>query len=236
MALRRGVRRDDRGRRAERPAPDGGPRAALLAGVRGDRRFPQEGPGQAAVRDGPKAVPQPLWGDWLKHPEWSGGEVLDLHVHDLDTLNWLFGTPKTVYTLGQRSQSGGWDLALTLVDYGDVQGFAEGSAFIRRLSLHDEAVGAVRARLGRVHLPRRRGPGGFAGRRGTSLLFMRRASHPAAWRQAGDGYATRRRTSWRASSRASSPQKARRNRAVWPWRPPWPRGSRSRPGRCELVT
>ena len=55
--------------------------------------------------------------------------MLDLHVHDLDTLNWLFGKPKTVYARGQRSpESGGWDLAMTLVDYGDVQGYAEGSA------------------------------------------------------------------------------------------------------------
>jgi predicted dehydrogenase len=54
---------------------------------------------------------------------------VDLQIHDVDTLNWLFGTPKTVYARGQRSpESGGWDVALTLLDYGDVKAFAEGSA------------------------------------------------------------------------------------------------------------
>lgn len=73
---------------------------------------------------------QPTWGDWFTHPEWTGGEVLDLHIHDLDTFNWLFGTPKTIYTLGQRGRFGGWDYALSLVDYGEVKGFAEGSAIM----------------------------------------------------------------------------------------------------------
>jgi UDP-N-acetylglucosamine 3-dehydrogenase len=71
----------------------------------------------------------PRWADFFLHPELSGGEVLDLHIHDLDALNWLFGKPRSVYCRGQRSpESGGWDLALSLVDYGDVSAYAEGSA------------------------------------------------------------------------------------------------------------
>ena len=69
----------------------------------------------------------PTWGDWFANPEWTGGAVHDLHIHDLDVLNWLFGTPKSVYARGQRGQTGGWDHVLTLVDYGEVKGFAEGS-------------------------------------------------------------------------------------------------------------
>jgi predicted dehydrogenase len=76
-----------------------------------------------------RLVGPPRWAEYYLHPEWSGGEVVDLQIHDMDALNWLFGKPKTVYSRGQRSpESGGWDLALTLVDYGEVVAFAEGSA------------------------------------------------------------------------------------------------------------
>lgn len=70
---------------------------------------------------------RPTWGDWFANPAWTGGAVLDLHIHDLDTFNWLFGAPKSVYARGRRGAPGGWDHALTLLDYGDVQCFAEGS-------------------------------------------------------------------------------------------------------------
>jgi predicted dehydrogenase len=70
---------------------------------------------------------RPTWGDWFGNPDWTGGAVLDLQIHDLDTLNWLFGTPQTVYARGQRGAPGGWDHALTLVDYGEVKAFAEGT-------------------------------------------------------------------------------------------------------------
>ncbi|MBL7063679.1 MAG: Gfo/Idh/MocA family oxidoreductase [Anaerolineae bacterium] len=71
----------------------------------------------------------PRWAEFFLHPEQSGGQVLDLNIHDLDALNWLLGTPKTVFALGQRSpESGGWDLGMTLIDYGEVKAYAEGSA------------------------------------------------------------------------------------------------------------
>jgi UDP-N-acetylglucosamine 3-dehydrogenase len=70
---------------------------------------------------------RPTWGDWFARPEWTGGAVLDLHIHDLDALNWFFGMPGSVYSRGQRGPSGGWDHTLTLVDYGEVKAFAEGS-------------------------------------------------------------------------------------------------------------
>lgn len=73
---------------------------------------------------------RPTWGDWFANPDWTGGAVHDLHIHDLDTLNWLFGTPKSVYARGQRGAPGGWDHVLTLVDYGQVQCFAEGSVLM----------------------------------------------------------------------------------------------------------
>jgi predicted dehydrogenase len=73
---------------------------------------------------------RPTWGDWFANPAWTGGAVLDLQIHDLDSFNWLFGVPKSVYARGQRGAPGGWDHALTLVDYGDVQCFAEGTVMM----------------------------------------------------------------------------------------------------------
>lgn len=77
-----------------------------------------------------RQVSPPAWSPWFQDAELSGGEVLDLHIHDLDALNWLFGPPVSLYSRGQRGPSGGYDLALTLVDYGDVQCFAEGNALM----------------------------------------------------------------------------------------------------------
>jgi predicted dehydrogenase len=69
----------------------------------------------------------PAWADWFLNPVWSGGAVLDLCVHDFDALNWLFGTPKSVYARGQELKPGLWNDIHALVDYGGANGFVEGS-------------------------------------------------------------------------------------------------------------
>ncbi len=75
-------------------------------------------------------IEPPGWADWFKNPDWTGGAVLDLHIHDLDTLNWLFGEPKSLYSQGRQGAYGGWDQAMTLMDYGEVKAFAEGNALM----------------------------------------------------------------------------------------------------------
>ncbi len=72
----------------------------------------------------------PDWGEWFKHPEWTGGAVHDMLVHDFDTMNWLFGPPRTVYAKGQQGETGGWDHVFALTDHGGVKGFAEGSVMM----------------------------------------------------------------------------------------------------------
>jgi predicted dehydrogenase len=139
-----------------------------------------------------RLVGPPRWSDFFLHPEWSGGGVLDLHVHDLDMLNWLLGAPQTVYARGQRSpETGGWDLALTLVDYGDAQGFAEGSAL--QSPEYPFTMGlAVLCERGSVEFTFRAGGVQVDSRDagGTSLLVHEagQPARPLAF-EAGDGYA-----------------------------------------------
>ena len=72
----------------------------------------------------------PTWGEWFKYPELTGGAVLDFHIHDLDVLNWLFGAPTRLFSRGQRGAHGGWDAALTVLDYNGVACIAEGNALM----------------------------------------------------------------------------------------------------------
>jgi predicted dehydrogenase len=72
----------------------------------------------------------PAWADWFLEPAWSGGAVLDLCVHDFDALNWLFGTPKSVYARGRELKPGLWNDIHALVDYGGINAFVEGSEFM----------------------------------------------------------------------------------------------------------
>ena len=69
----------------------------------------------------------PAWGSWFNNPEQSGGAVLDLMVHDFDMLNWLLGTPKSVYARGHEAKPGLWSHIHAEVAYEDAHGFAEGS-------------------------------------------------------------------------------------------------------------
>jgi predicted dehydrogenase len=45
-----------------------------------------------------RAGATPLWGwnNWLTKGEMSGGAVLDMHIHDVDTALWWFGTPASI--------------------------------------------------------------------------------------------------------------------------------------------
>lgn len=43
--------------------------------------------------------PQWTHNDWMVRKETSGGGMYDLHIHDIDMVNWLFGKPKSVSTL-----------------------------------------------------------------------------------------------------------------------------------------
>lgn len=69
----------------------------------------------------------PAWGTWFHDPQLSGGALLDLHVHDLDWLYYLFGRPTSVYALGVQSANGAWDHVSTALDFGSVRAVVEAS-------------------------------------------------------------------------------------------------------------
>ncbi|MEW6746310.1 MAG: Gfo/Idh/MocA family oxidoreductase [Planctomycetota bacterium] len=46
-----------------------------------------------------------LWSKWYTQAEISGGALYDLHVHDTDYVNYLFGKPLAVHSVGSSGQT-----------------------------------------------------------------------------------------------------------------------------------
>ena len=61
------------------------------------------------------------WKNWYMDDTMSGGALLDLHVHDTDEVNYFFGKPKAVHSVGSSvvSKNGGIDHVVTTYDFGD---------------------------------------------------------------------------------------------------------------------
>lgn len=60
------------------------------------------------------------WNNWLLNKEKSGGCILDQHVHDIDTINWLFGKPQRLSTIAKNVIKGsGYDVVSTNYMYDD---------------------------------------------------------------------------------------------------------------------
>ncbi len=70
--------------------------------------------GKVLAADFSRLADAPAWADdsWLADPAKSGGIALDLHIHDLDFIQYLFGIPL-------RSRSVGTRHVQTQLDYGD---------------------------------------------------------------------------------------------------------------------
>ncbi|NLC68312.1 MAG: Gfo/Idh/MocA family oxidoreductase [Clostridiaceae bacterium] len=64
----------------------------------------------------------PIWSyrSWLLQEDKSGGCILDQHIHDVDTINWLFGKPAKVSTIAKNVVPGsGYDIVSTNYIYED---------------------------------------------------------------------------------------------------------------------
>ena len=74
------------------------------------------------------APPTWSWQNWLFDTKKSGSCALDLHIHDVDTLNWFFGKPAKVFSQGTPTPDGGVGHILTQYFYEDGPvAFADGS-------------------------------------------------------------------------------------------------------------
>ncbi|OXM16582.1 Gfo/Idh/MocA family protein [Paenibacillus herberti] len=60
----------------------------------------------------------PTWGPWVLEKDKGGGALLDMHVHDTDVVNWLFGKPEAVSTNAVNVIPGsGYDIVSTNYRY-----------------------------------------------------------------------------------------------------------------------
>lgn len=58
--------------------------------------------------------------DWFLTERLSGAALLDMHIHDVDMIQWLFGAPEKVSTIGRNVIPGsGYDIASTHYAYPD---------------------------------------------------------------------------------------------------------------------
>jgi predicted dehydrogenase len=62
-------------------------------------------------------VPAWSWKNWLVHAKQSGGAIMDLHIHDTDYIQYLFGLPLAVRSEGAIGPSGGLDYVTTQYVY-----------------------------------------------------------------------------------------------------------------------
>ena len=72
----------------------------------------------------------PGWGkgkSWFTDESKSGGVALDLHIHDTDMVNFLFGMPKAVTSSAAFGKAGDMQYISTLYDVGGAAVTAEGS-------------------------------------------------------------------------------------------------------------
>jgi 1,5-anhydro-D-fructose reductase (1,5-anhydro-D-mannitol-forming) len=63
------------------------------------------------------AVPGWSWKNWLIHAKQSGGAIMDLHIHDTDYIQYMFGLPRAVRSEAVVGPSGGFDYVATQYVY-----------------------------------------------------------------------------------------------------------------------
>ncbi len=129
----------------------------------------------------------PGWAQWFRNPALSGGAVLDMCIHDFDVLNWLFGTPQTVYARGQQAAPDLWNHVAATVDFGAVSGTVEGSHFMPPEFPFTSSLRVV-CEGGAVEYAFRAGGATVTNPGGSSLTVYEPGKASALPVQAADGY------------------------------------------------
>lgn len=65
------------------------------------------------------AEPRWAWDNWIMDRQRSGGMALDLHIHDTDFVQYLFGVPQAVHSFGTKDADGHLVHILTQYLYAD---------------------------------------------------------------------------------------------------------------------
>jgi len=65
------------------------------------------------------SAPTWSWNQWMMDPAQSGGALMDLHIHDSDYVQYVFGMPRAVYTRCTKGPSSEYDHIATHYLYDD---------------------------------------------------------------------------------------------------------------------
>ncbi|MFH1370226.1 MAG: Gfo/Idh/MocA family oxidoreductase [Planctomycetota bacterium] len=75
-------------------------------------------------------VPGWSWKNWLINASKSGGAIMDMHIHDTDYVQYLFGLPSAVRSQAVVGPSGGFDYVTTQYVYKDHKVVAAEGGFV----------------------------------------------------------------------------------------------------------
>jgi UDP-N-acetylglucosamine 3-dehydrogenase len=131
----------------------------------------------------------PQWADWFRDPAAFGGAVLDLHIHDLDFMNLLFGKPVRVTAIGMEDETGGWNHVISQVTYESGSASVEASCMLPQDYPFTAGLKLV-CEKGVIEFHFRAGGASFEQGRPVSYLLLHedgKPSQPIPF-EAGDGY------------------------------------------------
>ena len=131
----------------------------------------------------------PQWADWFRDPQAFGGAVLDLHIHDLDFMNLLFGKPLSTTAIGMKHETGAWNHVVSQITYDSGSASVEASCMLPQDFPFTAGLKLV-CEKGVVEYHFRAGGASFEQGKPVSYLLLHedgRPSQPIAF-EPGDGY------------------------------------------------